>query len=347
MEPTRLKKAISCKHITDFKLDRERITHYIPVPGDVAVFKVEKIGKHIAIQGDSLRNITILPGDYILAAFGHRYATEQFEGYVPTTCQRHFHILGMGGAIGIVKSTHVSLEKIGPTELRIVGYAVDENDMVINTKYYNEDPTFFTGALPKNNTVILSVGSSMDSGKTTTAGYVSRGLKALGKKVAYIKLTGTVFTKDKDFVYDCGADVALDFSDFGFPSTYMCDQKEILDLYQGLMNKLKIFQPDFTIIEIADGLYQRETHFLLNDSKFLQTVDGVIFSSGDSLSAVHGVQLLRGFGITPLALSGVFTMSPLLIEEVKANCNVPVYTIGQLMSEEHADILFSSLLKAV
>ncbi len=38
--------------------------------------------------------------------------------------------------------------------------------------------------------------------------------------------------------------------------------------------------------------------------------------------------------IYPTALSGLFTASPLLIEEVKQNIDIPVLTIEQLISEE-------------
>jgi hypothetical protein len=346
MEITRIKKAISCKQVTKFKLDKEKASYYIPKAGDVAVFEVKTIGKHIAIQSDALRNMTILPGDQIMAAFGSRYATEQFEGYIPDRVMKKFHILGMGGAIGIIKSMNSALDKIGPTEVKIVGYAVDEKGNVINTKYLDEKEHPFSGSMLKQSSIVLSLGSSMDSGKTTTAGYLARGFKSIGKKVGYIKLTGTVFTKDRDFAYDCGADTAFDFSDLGFPSTYMCEKGELLNLYQTLLHKTYASQPDVIVIEIADGIFQRETDMLLKDKRFMSTVDGVVFSSGDSLSAVYGAQLLTELGVKPLALSGVLTMSPLLIEEVEARCEIPVCTIAQLRSPECADTIFGLLVKS-
>jgi len=44
MEITRIKKAISCKQVTKFKLDKEKASYYIPKAGDVAVFEVKTIG---------------------------------------------------------------------------------------------------------------------------------------------------------------------------------------------------------------------------------------------------------------------------------------------------------------
>ena len=77
-----IKKSIICKDIDlqHYAINENKIHYYIPVAGDVAVFKVVSIGKHKQIQSDTKRNVLILPGDYILAVFGTRYATSQFEG---------------------------------------------------------------------------------------------------------------------------------------------------------------------------------------------------------------------------------------------------------------------------
>ena len=162
-----------------------------------------------------------------MAAFGTRYATAQFEGYVPGHVNQELHILGAGGTIGVIESMHYKYEDIGPTKLRMVGLAVDRKGRVINTKKMMQREMIpFSGAAASATKVILSLGSSMDSGKTTSAAYLVHGLKSAGLKVAYIKLTGTVYTKDCDLVWDLGADAVADFSDYGFPSTYMCDQEE-------------------------------------------------------------------------------------------------------------------------
>ena len=65
----------------------------------------------------------------------------------------------------------------------------------------------------------------------------------------------------------------------------------------------------------------------------MNTVDGVIFSAGDSLSALHGIQTLREIGIIPLALAGLFTASPLLIQEVEENTTIPVFNLKGLVDE--------------
>jgi len=335
----RIKKTYICKDIRTYRINSSNITGYTPEVGDLGIFEVVKLGKHERMQGEFKRNITILPGDWIMAAFGTRYATAQFEGYVPANCDTELHILGAGGTVGVVTSMHQKFIDVGPTTLRFIGQVTNRRGHIINTKKIKKHSLkSFSGEVSGATQVILSVGSSMDSGKTTTAAHLVRGLKKKGYKVAFVKLTGTVYTKDCDLNYDLGADIAVDFGEFGFPSTYMCSESELLDLYESLVLKASVLQPDYIIMEIADGLYQRETKILLKNEAFMKTIAGVIFSAGDSLAAINGVNLLHSWRIKPFAVSGLLTASPLLMAEVKANLRLPVYTIGEI-TEQAEEIL--------
>ncbi|HFA48186.1 MAG TPA: hypothetical protein ENJ95_04120 [Bacteroidetes bacterium] len=326
----KIKKSFICKNISGHKIEPGLAGTHIPKVGDVALFRVKEIGKHGRLQNYKGKNRLLFPGDYILCAFGHRYATNQLEGYVPASPQEEYHILGQGGVIGIVKSMYKPLEEKGPTTLEMIGYAVDENGEVMNTKASKFE---LARLAQKNNNrakVILSVGSAMDSGKTTTAGYLCRGLAMAGHKVAYMKLTGTVYTKDMNFALDCGADAVTDFSAFGFPSTYLCDLPELVRLFHALMHKLEAAQPEYVVVEIADGLLQRETRKLLKSKSFMREVHDVIFSAGDSLGVVSGLDFLNGCHIKPFAVSGLFTSRPLLVQEVSEYCKADVLSLEDL-----------------
>jgi hypothetical protein len=337
----RIKKTIATKDVVNYNLNKEITLSHKPKSGDVGIFEIVEIDRHSNVQCDDKRLSWIFEGDLIMAAFADRYATAQFEGYVPTEPMELYHILGAGGAIGIVRTKNASLKDHEPTTVRLVGYCCDDSGKVINTKFYNKTRKKFTGQIPNDAKIILSIGSTMDSGKTTTAAHVARGLKATGKNVAFIKLTGTAYTKDKDMVFDCGADVTIDFSDMGFPSTYMNDKSTILDMYQSLLELLAPHKPDYIVMEIADGLLQRETEFLLNDKAFMSTIHNTVFSCGDSLSAIQGVKMLNDIGIFPCMISGRFTMSPLLINEARAQIGLPVHTIDEIMTGELNEIFLT------
>jgi hypothetical protein len=335
----RLKKTIVAKGIDSYVLNTEIVGNYIPKAGDLAVFEVVLIDRHSSLQGDDKRLAWIFEGDHFVGAFADRYATAQFEGYVPNHPMELYDVLGAGGVVGVMRTKNASLKEYEPTKVKLIGYCCSEDGSVINTKFYNKSRSAFEGVVPNNAKIILSIGSTMDSGKTTTAAHIARGLKTTGKQVAFIKLTGTAYSKDKDMVYDCGADVSLDFCDMGFPSTYMCQLTDILDMYQSLLNQLKEHQSDYIVMEIADGLLQQETAALLRHKGFMKTISNVVFSCGDSLAALKGVEMLAELDIKPCMISGRFTMSPLLIQEVMDQTKMPVHTIDEIMTGELNHIL--------
>jgi len=335
----KLKITMSCAKINYSSINFALNDNYVPKIGDVALFEVLEIGKHKTVQLTDKRNATILPGDMILASFANRYATAQFEGYIPEKPTEILDILGAGGAIGIVKSKNAAFHDIEPTKLKLVGYAMNDENEVVNTIYNHTQRKKFRGEVPNNARVILSVGSTMDSGKTTTAAFLARGLKLNNNKVAFIKLTGTCYSKDKDLVYDCGADVSLDFVDAGYPSTYMISKPDLMDLYQTLMDQLIEFQPEFIVMEIADGLVQLETEKLLRDKEFMKTINHIALSCGDSLAVFWGIDFLAKLGRNPSIIAGRFTMSPLLIEEVEKRVNISVKTLEGLMDKSIIELL--------
>jgi hypothetical protein len=325
-----MKRAICTKGVENFTIDSSMNHTYTPKAGDVALFEVIEIGKHDSIQNASGHNCYLFPGDQFLGNFGSRYATEQFEGYVPSAPTEELEILGKGGVVGEVASMHLSFDKVGSTKIKLIGFAKDDNNNVVNTIYLNKEIKPFRDLKDHDFPIILSLGCSMDSGKTTTAAYLSRSIQKRGKKVAFIKLTGTYFTKDKHFVNDCGADYAIDFGLAGYPSTYLLDIEELLDLYQYLIDDVSRQKPDAVVIEIADGILQRETEMLLRDKRFSSQIDEVVFSGLDSLSVLYAIEMLTSLNLRPKAICGIFTMAPLLINEVKARTKIPVLTLPEL-----------------
>ena len=330
----RIKQTIATRGVEKYTLNSDNISTRTPKAGDVGLFQVVEVDRHSSMQCIDKRSHSIFNGDYILAVFGDRYATAQYEGYVPNEPKDIYHIIGACGVIGIVHSKNAAWDDYEPTTVKLIGYCCEDNGEVINTLFRNHQRSAFTGKVPGDAKVILSIGSTMDSGKTTTAAHIARGLKTTGKQVVFIKLTGTVYTKDIDYVADCGADVAMDFSNLGFPSTFLIDKPTILDIYQTLLDELGKTNPAYIVMEIADGLFQRETSFLLEDKSFMDTIHNVVFSCGDSLSVMAGLQVLNEWNIQPCMVSGRFTMSPLLITEVQDRMNVPVHTIDKIMTGE-------------
>lgn len=332
----KIKSSFACSSVTNYQLNADIIASYTPKAGDVGIFRViDPCDSYLADRNGINRHI--FEDDFVMLAFGNRYATNQIEGYVPDSPMPYYHLLARGGVVGVLKSFNATM-RAEPAVLELVAYAMNESGEVYNNINHAAIPPFHANSIDSK--IVLSIGSSMDSGKTTTAAYLCGGLAKAGHTTAYIKLTGTAFPKDARSVEDRGAHFTCDFTHFGYPSTYLTPHQELLDLYGALVQVAKeSVQPEFIVIEIADGILQRETAALLQDAHFMQTIYGVIYSSGDSLGAISSLQMLADWNIYPFALAGLFTASPLLIEEVKPLVQVPILTLEELLTERAVQLL--------
>lgn len=334
---TTVKKSFACASVGQYEIDSQLATSRTPQAGDVGIFKLIG-GDGQYMKNETAGSFTLFDGDYIMAAFGNRYATNQYEGYVPDAPVQFCNLIARGGVAGMVKSINPTF-KSKPLDLEWVGYAVDKTGEPINTIKKDALLPFQPEAIQSK--VILSIGSSMDSGKTISAAYLAGGLAKAGETVAYIKLTGTAFPKDAELAKNRGAHLAIDFTELGFPSTYMCDLDTLLSLYQALVIKAQdMVQPSYIVMEIADGILQRETSMLLKHAGFMSTVHNVMMCCGDSLGVLSGLQILHRWGIHPFVLSGLFTASELLIREVEeALITPPVRRLEQLVQPDILHLL--------
>ncbi len=300
---------------------------HIPRIGDVGLFRVvDSDGKYMKTRDGG--TCSLFTDDLIMAAYGARYATNQYEAYLPQMPTRQVELVGRGGVVAQVASKNQThLAQAIPLEL--VAIAVDKQGGVINTL---QALTPFRGDT-QGVKVLLSVGSSMDSGKTTTAAHLCGGLGRAGYKTAYIKLTGTAYPKDTLYCYDRGADYVTDFSQRGFTSTFQVGIPTLLSLYQELLDDcVRQIKPDYIVVEIADGILQQETRELLQNSEFMDTVGGVVLSCGDSLGVLSGIEVLKNWGIVPILISGLFTASQLLMEEVRPLTKHRIFNIQELLA---------------
>ena len=331
-----IKVAFNCSSVNEYLIDPVLPCSHIPKAGDVGIFKVLSEKGRLMTPGKF--ECSIFEGDYIMAAFGSRYATNQVEGYVPKQPVDTCHLLSRGGLAGELKSINTQM-RLPPVELQLVGYALNpESGEVINT--VQEDKLHVFDPFLMKSKVILSIGTSMDSGKTTSAAYLCGGLHRQGFTVAYMKLTGTAYPKDAQLNADLGADYVCDFSDLGFPSTFGSKKSVILDLFQTLHDRAyEAVQPEYLVVEIADGLLQQETYQLLSDERFMQAVSGVLFNAGDSLGVMAGLEVLKKLNIVPFAVAGLFTASELLIDEMQHVCKAPVLRLSDLLSAAFLPLL--------
>lgn len=282
-----------------------------PQAGDVVLARVAEIGKHTKLESPVSRRQTMFLGDEILIAYGNRYAPDQFLAVVPDDL-RPCHLVAGGGLAATVLEQHAAIDQ--PTAIEPIGL-LSRNGRIVNLQDAAPHRIHNAHQLPGRPPVIAVLGTSMNSGKSTTLGCLVKGLTTAGLNVSAGKATGTGAGNDPRLFTDGGATKVLDFTDFGYPTTFKLDYETVRGLLTSLIDALTFSATDVVVIEIADGVYQGETARLLSDPVFHDAVDHVIFSAADALGAAGGLQVLRGSGVNVAAVSGVLTASPLAAKE--------------------------------
>jgi hypothetical protein len=309
-----------------------------PRPGDVVLARVAEIGQHKRLENPHSRRATLFPGDEVVVAYGHRYAPDQFEAEVPDDLGPA-HLVAAGGLVGRVTAQHAAIDDA--TVLEPVGLLADDAGVVTLARLAPRAVPTVPGTVPGRPPVVAVLGSSMNSGKSTTLACLVRGLTEAGHRVGAGKVTGTGAGGDPRLFTDAGAATVLDFTDFGHPSTYRLDHAQVRGLLAGLATELAEPGTDVVVLEGADGVFQQETARLRDDPLFGSRVDRVVFAAGDALGATAGVRRLAEAGHDVVACSGVVTASPLAAGEARAAVDVPVVDTYELTRPDMAERLLS------
>lgn len=295
-----------------------------PNPGDLVLCRVDALGHHAGLQLPNGRRKQMFPGDEIIVAYGNRYASSQFEALVPSTfgpC----HLVAGGGIASRAVGWHNKITK-GPTHITPLAILTDARGGCLNLRNFAVHPVNDLGdpgdSYPPT---VAVVGTGMDSGKTQSAAYFARGLIAAGLRVGYAKVTGTGAGGDTWLLTDAGADPVLDFTDAGFATTYLASPTEVESILTTLVAHQIHAGVDAIVLEIADGVYQRETSALLCSDVFQQIVNGIILAACDSMGASAGAHWLSRQRVPVLGVSGIISAAPLQAREASDVIGLPVY----------------------
>ncbi|MFZ4808534.1 MAG: hypothetical protein ACOYLQ_14860 [Hyphomicrobiaceae bacterium] len=296
-----------------------------PQIGDLVLARVEKIGSHAKLELPNGRRAHLSPGDTIIAAYGNRYAPDQFEAIISTTLEP-CHLVAAGGIISTKLCKHDAMGS--PTRVTPIGLIADRQGRRLNLASY---AITFDSDPPSIPTVLVA-GTAMNAGKTMTAASLVYAFAKAGYRVAGIKSTGTGAGGDLWFMSDMGAEVVLDFTDGGLPSTYLVAPEVIENTVLGLIGHASAKGCDVAIVEVADGLQHQETATVLRSPRIKQAARGIVFAANDALGAQAGLETLRSWGHDVLALSGQLTRSPLAIREASRATGMPVFTAAEVQA---------------
>ncbi len=300
----------------------------IPKAGDMLLARVESIGQHGGVELRNGRRSTLFVGDEVVVCYGNRYAPDQFEAEVPENLDP-CHLVAAGGMAGKVLSSFSSMKT--PTAIRPIGLLADSGGKVMNLSDWKLPPMDYVGTRPLT---IAVIGTTMNSGKTTSLANFIKGLVASGKRVGAAKITGTGAGKDLWLMADAGARPTYDFTDVGYVSTYKLSSEKVEEIFVTLTDHLAHAGVDIMLLEIADGIFQSETASLVASPIFRAGVDHILFASRDSAGAVGGAEKIARMGLDIMAISGVLTSSPLAANEAREFTGLPVIDTGKLSDPE-------------
>ncbi|NJM06092.1 hypothetical protein HC891_07640 [Candidatus Gracilibacteria bacterium] len=112
----------------------------------------------------------------------------------------------------------------------------------------------------------------------------------------------------------------------------MASLNELTYIYNTLMSHMHAERLDDIIIDLADGIFQRETRMLLDYGLFRSQIDHLVFAASDSLSADCGVRRLSMAGYPLRAVSGQVAQSPALLREVEEVTGYPCLNWDQVIT---------------
>ncbi len=340
LNPQRLQRAKAA--YTTRRIPQESMTTLLkgkikPRSGDLVLARVNAIGQHSRLERIDGRRAHLFVGDEIILCYGNRYAPDQFEAVVPDDLGP-CHLAAAGGIAAKMLNKHKKMKQ--PTRITPLGLLGDKSGQPLNLNGWKLPKLPYQSPAPLT---LVVVGSSMNSGKTTTVANLIHGFTKQGLQVAAAKLTGTGAGCDYWQMLDAGAMPVLDFVDAGYSSTYKASLVELAEIAETLIDFLAHSGAEVRILEIADGLFQQETAALLGLPAFSQLLDGILFAAADSMGAQAGVNWLQQKRLPVLAVSGVITSSPLATREAEATIGLPIYPTSSLVERATVETILDTI----
>lgn len=247
------------------------------------------------------RDAALYPGTKLVAVLAPREGSSTCIARVPKRSVAQLHLHGVGGQAGLIVpgSQNTSVYRGPPTRVKVLARLGGRGKKPLDTHAFALDldatPRARAGGSPD---LVLVLGSDMDAGKTTAARRVIYALRSMGHPVVAGKVTGVASLFDIASMFDAGASTVLDFAALGEPVTIGLPPERVRRIFHQIFNRLEDLAgpAGFVVLEVADGIWYRETLHLLEDPEIRSRVDHVVFAAHSILDAEHGVRVLSDLG---------------------------------------------------
>ncbi|MEM8923941.1 MAG: hypothetical protein AAGD35_10605 [Actinomycetota bacterium] len=314
--------------VTPSLVDNYQLVESPPRLGDVMYGRIASLGAHRELENKNGRIHRLTDSTTGIFVFGNRYATDAFEARVPDRQQHEVDLVARSGVIGSVRVRNSRMP--APTTVRVLGQVHTPDGRPLNTLHYPQVVPASEVKKPNRSKLILVVGTSMNAGKSTAAVAIAWALTAMGHTVRASKVTGTASLKEILHMSDAGASRVSDFSYLGYPSTYLLNECQVLDIFNRLDLKYANNPRNYWIVEAADGVLQRETAMLLHSPEVRERIYRLVLCATDAFGAIGGLHVLDDvYGLQPDAISGLVASSPLGLQELNGYTKVPAFDAAE------------------
>lgn len=262
--------------------------------------------------------------DIIAVALGQRMALKGFAGYLPKSLKTDdvIHLLNMGGVAGECSSANI-MEVGDPLRIRVLG-GIARKGKLLNIDQAN---LFEPAANLKSDVpLIITTGTSMDSGKTTVASEVIKTLTRIGMKLSGAKVTGVGAQRDLYRMHDYGVSEVVSFVDCGITSTANLPGDQMTAVAKGAIQHLSRNNPDAIMIEFGDGLLGRYGVMpILQDPQIQKNVRLHIGCARDPAGAIKLAEDCAKIGLPIDLISGPVTDNQVGKDIVREALNIMTY----------------------
>lgn len=285
-------------------LSAKKIYSKTPNSGDLGFFQVldDKNG-YASIEDNNGTLITLKKDDIFIGVFGNRMSGVNVFGELPKRKLAKLDtldLLALGGLVGDCINGGNLQKNSKPTKLKFLGFAVNKNNnKVLNLSTFSKCTFLDTLKVSKIRSVYCVFGTSAEVGKTTLMNKIISILKTKNEQVAAIKVCGTGRLKDKISYLNAKADVALDFVDYGVPTTYSIPRNKYQKILQQMINDCAK-KCTSLVCEIGGDMIEANAPSVLELIR--KRNYSLILIVNDAMGAIEGIRRIKAKGIEKFCL---------------------------------------------
>ncbi len=289
--------------------------------GDVCAFELfPSRGHPIVVEDIFGRAMTLLPGDVFLGTPGHRESNRILVGGVPARGLipgKSYWVLSDSGVVGELTSM-TSRANSFLARAKYLGVIVgDDGERITMRQFAVEAPSRVIDHRAK---IAVIVGTSAEVGKTTAGLTLLRGMLKNGHRTVVLKATGTSAIAEIAMYRDYGAVHVFDCVDFGLPTTYPSNRKDMIRVFDRALDTCLSIPADAVLIECGGDLLAANIPVFLRRLKRRRPRPKVVLAAPDAVGAFGGCRKLRDMGLSVDLITGPCTDTSAVRQRTEALC---------------------------